>query len=65
MVCLFVRTETAARLASKSEACTHMQDAMEEMGKKPTDDEIEKFMKEVDLDGNGTVGMRFTQTKTY
>jgi len=38
---------------------------MEEMGKKPTDDEIEKFMKEVDLDGNGTVGMRFTQTKTY
>lgn len=39
------------------EARTHMQDAMEEMGKKPTEDEIEKFMQEVDLDGNGTVGM--------
>ena len=31
---------------------------MEEMGKKPTEEELEKFMKEVDLDGNGTVGMR-------
>jgi hypothetical protein len=30
---------------------------MEEMGKKPSDEELEKFMKEVDLDGNGTVGL--------
>ena len=29
---------------------------MEEMGKKPTPEELEVFMKEVDLDGNGTVG---------
>jgi len=29
---------------------------MEEMGKKPTPEEFEEFMKEVDLDGNGTVG---------
>ena len=33
-----------------------VQHAMEEMGKKPTADELEAFMKEVDLDGNGTVG---------
>jgi hypothetical protein len=65
MVYLFVRTETAARTASKSEARTHMQDAMEEMGKKPTADEIEKFMSEVDLDGNGTVGMLFTLKNAY
>jgi len=30
---------------------------MEEMGKKPTPEELEEFMKEVDLDGNGTVDL--------
>ena len=33
-----------------------MSQAMEEMGKKPTPEELEALMKEVDLDGNGTVG---------
>ena len=33
-----------------------MSQAMEEMGKKPTAEELEALMKEVDLDGNGTVG---------
>jgi Ca2+-binding EF-hand superfamily protein len=30
---------------------------MEEMGKKPTEAELDAFLKEVDLDGNGTIGM--------
>ena len=34
----------------------HEQHAMEEMGNKPTPEELETFMSEVDLDGNGTVG---------
>ena len=42
-----------------------MQHAMEEMGKKPTPEEMEKFMQEVDLDGNGTVGTtRADKTRT-
>lgn len=36
---------------------TEMMHAMEEMGKKPTPEELEKFMQEVDLDGNGTVDL--------
>ena len=34
-----------------------MRSAMEEMGKKPTEQELDAFLKEVDLDGNGTIGM--------
>jgi Ca2+-binding EF-hand superfamily protein len=34
-----------------------MRSAMEEMGKKPTEAELDAFLKEVDLDGNGTIGM--------
>lgn len=45
---------------SQTLVCKTLQHAMEEMGKKPTPEELEAFMQEVDLDGNGTVGNIFS-----